>query len=75
MMRAVFHQTANGPLRWPTKRLRQWAQNNSITSIAALTTWFANNVTTLAQARAVLLELCICLVQMCNDGEAPPDQD
>lgn len=56
-------------LYWPTRRLATWAKNNNITTQAELQSWLTANVTTLAQARAVLLELCIAMVALANEGE------
>ena len=84
-----FHQTANGPIKWPTKRWRQFAEANGLTSISAITTFVNNNLPagsaapaagglTTAQASALrqfIREIIICIVQVCNNGEAPPEQD
>lgn len=63
------YRANNGSIGWPTRRLASWAATNSISSIADLQTWLTANVTTLAQARVVLLELCVAMVQIANDGE------
>ena len=67
-MATVFANTGSS-LGWPTRRLATWAKNNNITTQAELQTWLTNNVTTLAQARTILIELCIAMVALANEGE------
>lgn len=67
-MNIVYGNTGS-TLAWPTRRLATWAKNNNITTQAELQSWLTANVTTLAQARAVLLELCFAMASLANEGE------
>jgi hypothetical protein len=71
----TYKQTAASTIGWPTRRLRDWAVANGVTSLATFNTWLNGQITNTWDAtqatnlKNIITELTRAMVEIANDGE------